>query len=110
MTPIRKQLLDMIVEPDAYNRPPGELLPLRLAAARELVEERRAQISVLRRRADETGVGEIRSLSDLVPLLFAHSVYKSYPAAFVEQGRWDRMQQWLQTLSVEKVTTTDVSG
>lgn len=110
MTRIRKQLLDMIVEPDAYNRSSGELLPLRLAAARELVEERRSQISVLRRRADETGVREIRSLADLVPLLFAHSVYKSYPAAFVEQGRWDRMLQWLQTLSVEKVTNTDVAG
>ena len=110
MTPIRKQLLDMIVEPDAYNRPPGELLPLQLAAARELVEERRSQISVLRRRAEEAGVGEIHSLADLVPLLFAHSVYKSYPAAFIEQGRWDRMLQWLQTLSVAKVTNTDVAG
>lgn len=110
MTPIRKQLLDMIVEPDAYNRPPGELLPLQLAAARELVGERRSQISVLRRRAEEAGVGEIHSLADLVPLLFAHSVYKSYPAAFIEQGRWDRMLQWLQTLSVAKVTNTDVAG
>ena len=101
ITAIRKQLLDMIVEPDAYNHPAGELLPLQLAAAQELVAERRQQINVLRRRAEETGVGEIRSLADLVPLLFAHSVYKSYPAAFVEQGRWDRMLQWLGTLSVE---------
>ena len=110
MTPLRKQLLDMIVEPDVYDRPPGELLPLQLAAARELVEERRSQISVLRRRAEETGVGDIRSFADLVPLLFAHSVYKSYPGAFIEQARWDRMLQWLQTLSVEKVTNTDVAG
>ena len=86
MTPLRKQLLDMIVEPDVYDRPPGELLPLQLAAARELVEERRSQISVLRRRADETGVGEIRSLADLVPLLFAHSVYKSYPSCVHRAG------------------------
>jgi hypothetical protein len=100
----------MIVEPDAYDHPAGELLPLQLAAAQELVAERRQQINVLRRRAEETGVGEIRSLADLVPLLFAHSVYKSYPTAFIEQGRWDRMLQWLGTLSVEKVTNTDVSG
>jgi hypothetical protein len=110
MTPMRKHLLDMVVEPDAYDRRPGELLPLQLAAARELVAERRSQISVLRRRADETGVGDIKALADLVPLLFAHSVYKSYPTAFIEQGRWDRMLQWLQTLSVEKVTDTDVAG
>ena len=41
---------------------------------------------VLRRRATDSGVGEIRSLADLVPLLFAHTAYKSYPASLVEQG------------------------
>jgi hypothetical protein len=30
-----------------------------------------------------------------VPLLFAHTVYKSYPPSFVEKGRWDRLLQWL---------------
>ncbi len=110
MTPLRQQLLDMIVEPDAYDHPAGELLPLQLAAARELVAHRLDQISVLRRRADDTGVHEIRTLDDLVPLLFAHSVYKSYPATFVENCRWDRLLQWLQTLSVDKVTEVDMGG
>src|ERR1035441_9800239 len=110
MTPLRQQLLDMIVEPDAYEHSARELLPLQLAAARELVVQRLDQISVLRRRADDTGVKEIRSLDDLVPLLFAHSVYKSYPATFVEKGRWDRLLQWLQTLSVQRVTDVDMRG
>ena len=45
-----------------------------------------------------------------MPLLFAHTVYKSYPPSFVEQGRWDRMLQWLQTLSVADVSGVDVDG
>lgn len=110
MSSARRQLIDMILEPDAYDRRPAELNALRLAAARELFAERREQIPVLRRRAEETGVREIRRFEDIVPLLFSHTVYKSYPATFVEQGRWDRMSQWLKTLSVEDPTRVDVQG
>jgi hypothetical protein len=110
MTPIRRQLLDLILQPDAYDQPAAQTRPLQLEAARELFAQRREQIPVLRRRADESGVTQIRSFADLVPLLFSHTVYKSYPAAFVEQGRWNRLSQWLKTLSVEDPTTVDVSG
>lgn len=105
----RQTLLDLIDRPDVFDAPPADLNALRLEAARELFTERREQIAVLRRRADETGVSEIRSFADLVPLLFAHTVYKSYPTALVEKGRWDRMLQWLQTLSVADVSNTDVT-
>ena len=110
MGPLRQKLLDLILEPDAYDRNPAELAALRLAAAQELFAERREQIAVLRRRADETRVRAIRSFHDLVPLLFSHTVYKSYPNTFVEQGRWDRLLQWLKTLSVADPTRVDVTG
>jgi hypothetical protein len=110
MTPIRRQLLDLILQPDAYDQPAAQIRPLQLEAARELFAQRREQIPVLRRRADESGVTEIRTLTDLVPLLFSHTVYKSYPNALVEQGRWSRLSQWLKTLSVDDPTTVDVSG
>lgn len=110
MMPIRRQLLDLILQPDAYDQPAVRIRPLQLEAARELFAQRREQIPVLRRRADESGVTEIRTFADLVPLLFSHTVYKSYPNALVEQGRWSRLSQWLKTLSVEDPTTVDVSG
>jgi hypothetical protein len=106
----RRQLLDMVLEPDAYDRNPAALRPLQLEAARELFAQRREQIVVLRRRAEEAGVREIRSFHDLVPLLFSHTVYKSYPNALVEQGRWSRLLQWLKTLSVEDPTGVDMEG
>jgi hypothetical protein len=111
MTPVRQQLLDMILEPDiAFDTPVSDIAPLQLRAAQELFEERRAQIPLVNRRAEEAGIARIEKLDDLVPLLFAHTVYKSYPASFVEQGRWDRMLQWLDTLSVEHVTNVAVEG
>ena len=106
----RQDLLDLIDAPEPFGQPPGEIAPLQLAAARELFAERREQIAVLRRRADDCGVTEVRTLADLVPLLFSHTVYKSYPQTFVQAGRWDRMLAWLQTLSVRKTADVEVEG
>ena len=105
MTSVRTQLLEMILDPDtAFDQPMSDIAPLQLRAAQELFEQRRTQIPLLNRRAEEAGIASIKSLQDIVPLLFAHTVYKSYPPSFVEQGRWDRMLQWLNTLSVDDVS------
>ena len=111
MPSIRQQLLEMILDPDtAYDQPASDIAALQLQAAQELFEERRTQIPLVARRAEEAGITRIESLADIVPLLFEHTVYKSYPPAFVEHGRWDRMLQWLNTLSVADVTKVDVAG
>jgi hypothetical protein len=110
MTTVRQELLDLIVDPDdAFNIPPEDLLPRQLQAARELFKERIDQISLLRKRAEEAGITEINSLNDLVPLLFAHTAYKSYPQTFIDNGRWDRMLQWMSTLSVASLKNVDVT-
>jgi hypothetical protein len=107
----RKELLDRIVEPGVFDRAaPGEVEALQLEAARELFAERIEQIPVLARRAQDSGIGEIAGFADLVPLLFSHTSYKSYPAPFIEHGRWDKMLEWLNTLSVEDPRGVDVEG
>ena len=107
---VRSELVDGPVHEDVFDRPWPDIEARQLEAARELFAERREQIPVLRRRAEDCGVTEIRTLDDLVPLLFAHTSYKSYPASFVEQGKWDRLLQWMQTLSTAKVTDVNVEG
>ena len=72
-------------------------------------QERLEQVPVLRQRAEGEGVKEIGALEDLVPLLFPHTVYKSYPPALVEQGRWAQMNKWLDSTSVHRVEV-DVEG
>jgi hypothetical protein len=107
----RTALLDMIEDPDsAYDQPWADLASIRLQAADDLFQERREQIPLLAARAEEAGVDKIGDFADLVPLLFAHTAYKSYPPSFYERGRWDRMLQWLDTLSVDDVTGVDVDG
>jgi hypothetical protein len=107
---LRKKLVEMCEQADvAFNTPRKELDDLRLAAARDLFATRIKQIPLIARRAADAGITEITSFHDLVPLLFAHTAYKSYPAQFFEKGRWDAMLQWLQTLSVSDLSNVDCS-
>ncbi len=111
MSPKRKALLDLIETPDeAFSMSEADLRPLRLAAAQELFEERIEQIPLLKRRAEEFGIDRIEKLEDLVPLLFAHTVYKSYPASFVEKGQWRMLLQWLDSLSVPDLSGVDIES
>jgi hypothetical protein len=73
-------------------------------------QERHGQVPVLAQRADAEGISSIRALEDMIPLLFPHTTYKSYPESLVTKGRWDQLNRWLDSLSTYRVTGVDVSG
>lgn len=110
MVSARTQLVDMVDEPDMYAAAPEDLLPVQLAAAREYLEEFRDRVDLLAHRARETGTGTITSIEDIVPVLFSHTAYKSYPQTFVSKGQWDRLLLWYQTVAAADVTDTELSG
>ncbi|TDN59190.1 hypothetical protein [Paraburkholderia sp. BL10I2N1] len=95
---------------DPFRRHPDNLRALQLAAMQERFAQRREQIRLLGRRAADMGVDAVHSEADMVPLLFAHQIYKSYPEQFVENGRWKHLNTWLQTLTSRPVTDVDVDG
>jgi hypothetical protein len=105
-----QQIFALLDRPDPYRSAPAGLRELQLEALRERFAEKRRQIPVLARRAKDTGIDEIRSLNDVVPLLFTHTNYKSYPEAFVDKGQWANMNLWLQTLSSQPVKNVDLNG
>lgn len=106
----RSELVDAVEQEDVFDREWPDIEARQLEAAREMFAMRVEAIPVLRRRAAESGIKEIRSFHDIVPLLFAHTSYKSYPASFVDQGRWGHLLKWMQTLSTQTVTGVDVEG
>lgn len=113
VTPTRDYLLASIERLGgvaAFTIPTEELLPLQIKAAQELFALRRKQIAVLDRRATETGIDRITTLEDMVPLLFSHTTYKSYPMSFVTQGKWDKLLRWFSTLSAVPVDHVDLTA
>jgi hypothetical protein len=98
-------------EVSVSDHPPrAELEPLWLEAANERLAQQRELIPVLGKLADGAGITEVRRLDDLIPLLFAHSNYKSYSESFISKGRWPLMNKWLDTLSSQRVDSVDVVG
>src|SRR4029434_3251395 len=110
MTTAYESLIGLAEVPAAEHPARAELEPLWLRAANERLVQQRERIHVLGRAVDEIGITEIRAFDDLVPLLFAHSNYKSYPEGFIAKGRWDLMNKWLDTLSSVRVDKVDAKG
>lgn len=104
------ELTRRVADRNPFDYDPAELREVQLEALRERLAERRGQIRVLDQRARDAGIESIEDFADLVPLLFAHTTYKSYPEAFVEKGRWDRMNLWLDTLATRKTEGVDLAG
>ena len=108
--PVVRELLSRWHTRDPWNYDPVQLAPLQLTALQERFRERRPQLKVLNQRAGDEKIDVIGSLADVVPLLFSHTTYKSYPDSFVEKGRWDMMLRWMDTLSTRSTRDTDLSG
>lgn len=82
---------------------------VQLAAMNILLERRRAEIPVLAKLADAQGIARLDSLDAMAPLLFEHTVYKSYPAALLAKSRFDQLTRWLDRLTPYDLSAVDVS-
>jgi hypothetical protein len=93
-----------------FNIPYAELRDAQVAALNERFQEKKDVIRLLGHRAREGGVSEVRSLEDAVQLLFPHTAYKSYPESWLTAERWDKLTQWLNTISAHPIRPIDMEG
>ena len=101
--------------PDRWNNLSREQIDeLQLHGLRQRFAELRDRIPVVTRLADAEGVDSIEGLDDVVPLLFEHTVYKSYPPSLLAAGRFAQINRWLSRLVTPDVgaavLAADVSG
>lgn len=78
--------------------PRAELDAMHLLGLKQRFAELRDAIPMLKKLADGTGVETIGQVDDVVPLLFQHTVYKSYPPVLLENNRFPQINQWLTKL------------
>jgi hypothetical protein len=72
--------------------------------------QHRCSIEMVRRLADRLGVTELSDFNDVVPLFFSHTAFKSYPAALIDNKRFDLMTQWLDKLTSHDLSHVDTEG
>ncbi len=94
-----QKLKSLVDNPDRFDLPYGEVQALQLEAVDELFQIQRDKIKLLGHRAKQAGVDRISDFETVVPILFPHTVYKSYPESLLTQQRWDKLAKWLQATS-----------
>jgi hypothetical protein len=104
------RLVSMIDDENPYEMSFAELLPRQLEAIDARFQDRVDKIKLLQNRAEEGGITEVRRMADIVPLLFAHTAYKSYPESWLVDQRWDRLGKWLDTVSTNRVEPMDTGA
>jgi hypothetical protein len=95
---------------ELFAIPAGEIEEMRLRFAQRRFAENRPKVEFLDKLAKNQQLDEINELDDLVPVLFAHTAYKSYPISLLENSRFDRLTQWLGQLTSHDVSHLDVTG
>jgi hypothetical protein len=95
---------------DLHSLPRGEVEEFQLAAVRDRFEGLLDHVAPLKALAEKNGIDEIKNLEGAAPLMFTHTVYKSYPMSFLEHNRFDRMTTWLDRLTTTDLSSLDASG
>ena len=104
------RLTGLVSDEGRFGIPYSELRQAQVEAMNERFQERKDTLKLLSHRAQEAGVTEVRSVEDMVPLLFPHTAYKSYPEGWLMQEKWDRMTKWLGTISSHPIQQIDLAG
>ena len=93
-----------------HSIPRTELEGLQRQAMGIRFQEHYGSIEILRKLADRLGVAALDEFNDVVPLLFSHTVFKSYPAALIDKKRFDLMTRWLDKLTSYDLSHVDTTG
>lgn len=118
-TGIRAEAMRFCDEPDDYfgnsesamqAMPRDDVTALQREALRFRFETLRDRIPVLQKLADKQGIDALDDFDDAVPLLFEHTMYKSYPPALLERSRFADINKFLSRLSIHDLSGVDVSA
>lgn len=104
-----EKLLRMTSE-DLFNLEWPDVQELQAAALRRRFEQMRPKIRVLDRLAADLSISNIGDIADATPLFLPHTMYKSYSATSIEQGRYHKLTQWLSGLTAIDLSKVDTSA
>ena len=112
MTAAVERLTKLVRAEDRFAIPYSELRDAQVEAMNERFQERKDRIKLLGHpRQGSRASPRSASRDDMVPLLFPHTAYKSYPESFLTEQKWDRLGKWLGTVSsypIAPIETSDI--
>jgi hypothetical protein len=93
-----------------HSIPRDELEQLQRQAMAVRFDQHRKSIELVGKLADRLGVTTLDEFNDVVPLFFSHTAFKAYPAALIDNKRFDLMTKWLGKLTSHDLSKVDTNG
>lgn len=92
---------------EAFTLDRAQVDEIHLRGLQRRFDQLRPRLKVLDSLAREQGIERIEKIEDVVPLLFPHTVYKSYPLSLLERSRFDRLTNWLAGMTTADLSAVD---
>jgi hypothetical protein len=73
-------------------------------------DRHRERIPMVAKLADRQGITSIDEIESVVPLLFEHTMYKSYPLVFLERQQFGNLTVWLDKLTAVDLAAFDATA
>jgi hypothetical protein len=73
-------------------------------------ERQKERIPTLFKLVDRQGITRVGEIDEVLPLLFEHTIYKSYPTYLLEKGQFAKLTTWLNRLTPHDLSGVDSSG
>lgn len=89
---------------------PSDVEAFKLRVLQQRFNSLKEKLGALRKLSAIQGVSEINDLDDAASILFQHTVYKSYPMPFLENGRFDALTKWFSQLTTVDLSDVDAKG
>ena len=93
---------------EMHSIPRARLDALQLTALSLRFEEQSQKIPMVQKLATNQGIKRIEAVEEIVPLLFEHTMYKSYPVSFLGNRQFDKLTSWLTKLCSVDFSHVDV--
>lgn len=95
---------------DLFSISQEELDEIHLCGLRKRFAELVPALPPLAALADENRITGINDIHDVVPLLYPHTEYKSYPLSLIDNGRFQQLNDWLNDFTTHDLSELDVSA
>lgn len=93
-----------------HSIPRDELEAIQREAMAIRFKEHYEGVEVLRKLADRQGIKEAKEFNDIVPLMFPHTAFKSYPPSLLTDKRFDLLAKWLDKQTIYDLSKVDMQG
>ncbi|OBI80347.1 hypothetical protein [Mycobacterium sp. 1245805.9] len=95
---------------ELLNLSTEEVADVQQQALKIRFESLRPQLEALDKLATQQGVDRVEEIDDVLPVLFDHRVYKSYPLSLIEKRQFSRLTVWLNRLTTHDLKSVPLDG